>query len=212
VVDVAKEQAMSDFTPPSRPNISRAAALEFSSPYRLPEDKVFILGRRGYYEDSMGVTGQNDINIYDDAACIVTPERCIPYNFNTDPSVKKPGEATLDLGRWLYKLGIHGLTRPKDQQYEALVQAATVDVHREGTAGHFAPNTYDSQYGYHRGGGIWKGMFGINIHRGGEFTSTGSAGCQTVFKPQWGDFIEKVKATMEFYKLTVIPYILTEHI
>jgi lysozyme len=176
-------------------------------------DTVFLLGRRGYYRDSMGEKGQNDINIYDDAICLVTPQRCVPYNANTDPSREHKGVALLQPGRWLYRLGIHGLSRPIEQQYGALVQAGSVIVKRSGTENIILGEPTDrwhKDYGYSLGNGLWRGdNFAINIHKGSR-TTTSSEGCQTIHPSQWGDFIEKVKATMAFYSLDRIPYILTE--
>lgn len=199
--------------PLARPEITREEALQFAL-YQVDAPSmpaVFLLGRRGYYRDTMGEEGKNDIGIYDDAICLVTPTRCVPYNANTDPSKLHKGVAVLQPGRWLYKIGVHGLSRPVEFQYKALVQAAEVVVFREQTKGVYGPQTYDPKYGFHIRDGLWKGHFGINIHRGSR-TTTSSEGCQTIHPSQWGDFFEKVKHTMAFYSLGVIPYILTERV
>lgn len=194
-----------DVVPPKRPEITREAALILAEPYRKEDDNVFILGRTGYYRDTMGEPGKNDINIYDDAICLVTPTRCVPYNANTDPSRIIKGVAKLMSGRWLYKIGKHGLQT--SNPYTALVQAAEVIVYRSEMVDY--PKGHHGDLGYHMGGGEFKGWFGINHHKGGH-TTTSSLGCQTTHPSQWGDYIEKVKATMAFYSLDRIPYILTE--
>lgn len=204
---------MAPIVPPARPEITRSEVLALAKPYLTEDDKVFIFGRRGYYRDSMGRKNENDYGIYDDAICLVTPNQCTPYNANTDPSKEHKGVALLQPGRWLYKLGIHGLSKPKDEQYEALVQAHNVWVHRAGTADVSMEETdhYHPQYGYRKEAGseLWRGMFGINIHRGSRF-STSSLGCQTIHPSQWGDFMEKVKSMMTFYGVKIVPYILTD--
>lgn len=148
-----------------------------------------LLGRRGYYRDSMGVEGRNDKGIYDDAIFLVSPTAYKAFNANTDPSVDRTGVATLRTGLWIYKIGTHGLSKPKDKQYTALVQAREVWVDRAETP---------ADYGY----------FGINIHRG-SFNSTSSLGCQTIYPTQWEDFIASVQKEMNAFDRKTIPYLLT---
>ena len=153
-------------------------------------DKVALVGRRGYYRDSMGVKGKNDRGIYDDAIFVVSPNLFAAYNANTDPSRGRPGMAVLKPGVWRYKIGVHGLSKPKAQQYKALVQAAEVVVVRDGR-------------------GDDRGYFGINIHRGGN-TTTGSEGCQTIVPDQWASFIATVEAEMKEFGQTSLPYLLSD--
>lgn len=147
--------------PPARPRITREEA------ERLLGDTpgaVRLLGIRGYYRDTMGVPGKNDRGIYDDAICLVTPVRFLTCNANTDPSVSRDGVAVLRTGVWLYKVGMHGLTKPRHPsgaldyvepgyQYRALVQAGEVTVRRDQE-------------------GDDTGWFGINIHRGSRSTTS----------------------------------------
>lgn len=129
--------------------------------------KLTLLLIRGYYEDSMGKKGVNDRGIYDDALFVVTDSNVTAYNANTDPSTYRRGIATLVPGIWTYTVGRH------KNQYTALRQAEPVAVHRDGK-------------------GIDKGMFGINVHKGGLLT-TSSLGCQTIPPDQWGHFIGLIK-------------------
>lgn len=149
-----------------------------------------MVGVRGYFQDSMGQVGRNDIGIYDDAIFLCSAYAFVSFNANTDPSVRKPKIATLRPGLYWYKLGIHGLSKPKAQQYEALVQADKVTVARQD-------------------GPTETGWFGINIHKGGR-VSTWSAGCQTIYPSQWPGFIELAKSEMKRAGVTRIPYILIE--
>ena len=139
-----------------------------------------IIGVRGYYRDTKGQPGTNDRGIYDDACFVVTEDSFHAFNFNTDPSrsginrnVGK-GMAVLQPGTYWYRVGIHGLSRPKAQQYKALVQAGRVKIIRDGS---IAPE---------------EGFFGINIHRGGV-NGTSSEGCQTSPPGQWAEFIRIVE-------------------
>lgn len=129
----------------------------------------FLVGRRGYYGDSMGRPGVNDIGIYDDAIWLVERTRLTAFNANCDPGRRRLGMANLKVGRWKYRPGIHNLSKDPvtHPRYEALVQAAHVTVIRDGQ-------------------GEFSGFFGINIHCGGENT-TSSLGCQTIPPSQWGD-------------------------
>ena len=161
-----------------------------------------LLGVRGYYLDSMGVVGKNDRGIYDDAIVLITPEAHVSFNANTDPSVYRDGIAVLKAGLWLYKIGWHGLSKPKHPsgtelftntkyRYISLVQSNSVTVVRDKK-------------------GNDTGFFGINIHRG-SYTSTSSIGCQTIFPDQWNSFISLVRSQMKKFGQKDIPYLLIEN-
>ena len=165
---------------------------------KLPRETKFpcIVGIRGYYKDEMGKKGVNDRGIYDDAIYIVETNLAFAFNGNTDPSrhgtnhkIGK-GLAALKAGTYEYKIGIHGLSREKSKQYEALVQEEPVIVKRDVT---------ETEH---------KGFFGINIHKGG-FNTTSSEGCQTIHPSQWDEFMTLVKAYFPSGKN--IPYILIEN-
>lgn len=153
----------------------------------------FLLGVRGYFQDSMGVSGANDRGIYDDAMFLVTPRIFKSYNANTDPSRHRAGIAELQTGIWEYKIGRHGINREKETgvpAYKALVQASDVVIQRDG-------------------GKRERGYFGINIHRGGN-SGTSSLGCQTIIPAQWDEFIAEVEDSMNEYGLRSITYLLIE--
>ena len=155
-------------------------------------DAFALLGRRGYYRDTMGAPGTNDLGLYDDAIMLVSPTAYATFNANTDPSRELPGIATLKLGVWRYQQGIHGLSHPPGpRRYPALVQAEPVTVSRDGGADE-------------------SGYLGINIHHG-SINTTSSEGCQTVYLPQWAEFIGLVTSEMAKHARRVIPYCLTEH-
>jgi lysozyme len=154
-------------------------------------DDFALLGVRGYYLYSMGAAGVNDRNIYDDAIMLVTPTAYVTFNANTDPGAFRTGIANLKPGVWRYKVGTHNISKPPEQRYTALVQAAPVTVVRDGQ-------------------GEQTGWFGINIHRGG-YTRTSSLGCQTIPPSQWGAFIALVKEEMRRHGRPEIPYVLMEN-
>lgn len=157
-----------------------------------------LLGRRGYYRDTMGKPGKNDRGIYDDAIFLVTPTVFASFNANVDPSSSRQGVAALKAGVYRYKIGTHGLSKPKSQRYRALIQADEVTVMRDDIA--------DRD---HDGPEEDRGFFGINIHRGG-YTTTSSLGCQTIHPDQWAAFIALVESEMKRHGVTTIPYLLTE--
>lgn len=178
--------------PPSgKPRLDKPTAVKYLAQHGVSVSRApALLGIRGYYRDTMGVQGENDRGIYDDALFLVSPSAFCPFNANVDPSREHPGVATLADGVWTYKVGIHGLSRPAERQYEALVQADAVTVHRSG-------------------GKDDHGWFGINIHRGGN-TTTSSEGCQTIAPDQWHDFMVCVKGSMKSCDVTRIVYVLME--
>ena len=173
--------------PASRPKQDRAESLRLLEAHGVT-DGLALLGVRGYYLRTMGAPDRNDRDLYDDAIALVTPSAHVTFNANVDPSPIRRGVASLAPGSYLYRLGIHGLNRPANRRYEALVQAAPVTVQRDG-------------------GRRESGWFGINIHRGGSNT-TSSLGCQTIHPTQWSAFIALVKQEVRREGRRRIPYVL----
>jgi lysozyme len=175
--------------PQSRPQQRR----EISEKHLLKAgvtDKLALLGVRGYFKDTMGVKGKNDIGIYDDAIFVISPSAYVSFNANTDPSYHKHGVAVLLTGLYRYRKGKHGIS--KGAGYDAL---------RPATANEALPVMRD-------GKGISTG-YHINIHRGSN-TSTSSLGCQTIPPSQWLAFQTLVYEQMNRYGQTTIPYLLIE--
>jgi lysozyme len=162
------------------------------------DDRVVLVGCRGYYMDSMGKKGANDRGIYDDALFWVDLKigRLASYNGNVDPSSYRKGKGTgstkgmasLKNGVWRYQPGMHNGSAP----HMAYRQAAAVTVIRDGS-----PNYEDT------------GWFGINIHRGGT-RGTSSLGCQTVPPDQWTDFKKTGDLWLANNKQKTFAYILTD--
>jgi hypothetical protein len=151
------------------------------------DQPVALVAVRGYSSPP----GQNALDSYDDRIFLLAPDFEQEFQANTDPSKLFKGEATLKPGLYLYKVGVHGLSRPAARRYPALVQAAPVTVIRQG-------------------GGEDRGYFGLNIHRGG-YKTTGSEGCQTIHPDQWDAFLRAVLDQLNKYDQTVIPYLLVEN-
>lgn len=180
--------------PRSRPGMARAVAETWLAVQTVPITLPAILGIRGYYRDTLGVPGVNDTGIYDDCIAIIAPRFYRTFNANTDPSKGHPHVATLQPGVWKYRRGIHGLSKPKEKQYYALVQAAPVTVSREGAAP-TDPRTMET------------GLFGINIHKG-SYTSTSSEGCQTIYPEQWDEFTALCFGAMKDADSNTLQYVL----
>ncbi|MBX3120369.1 MAG: hypothetical protein KF784_15005 [Fimbriimonadaceae bacterium] len=175
--------------PPSRPKATRDK-IESIIAQKGVQAKVVLVGVRGYYQDTMGAVGKNDIGIYDDALFIVTAGGFWSFNGNTDPSIHRQSIATLKIGTYKYKPGMHGVTFNKPgYPYPAFVQAEQVTVKRDGSDKDFT------------------GWFGINIHKGSN-TKTSSEGCQTVPPPQWEEFRNRLNAELKAASATSFPYIL----
>lgn len=185
--------------PPAKPQLSRADLLKrikkTHPDFEPPE--FYLVGIRGYYRDTMGAPGTNDRGIYDDAIFLVTDRVYASFNANTDPSAFRPatskrkGMASLVPGVYpVYRFDVHNGTFP----HPAICQRiGPVTVTRDGS-------------------GEDVGMFGINIHRGGN-RSTSSEGCQTLPPGQWEGFYAVAKAEAqrlwgERWNRTPVTYVL----
>jgi lysozyme len=189
--------------PNTAPRLSSTELKAKIAPYNIDRNQypVLVIGIRGYYLDTMGEAGKNDRGIYDDAIFVETPAVTASYNGNTDPSIVRKGSgkgegkgmAVLKPGVWYaHKFDLH------NGKYLALCQRlGEVIVTRDGDP------PYED-----------KGMFGINIHKGGYHT-TSSLGCQTIHPVQWDSFINLVQDQAKRYytdkwNKTIIPYVLIE--
>jgi hypothetical protein len=184
----------SPLVPAERPQATRSFVEALCAAAKLdPYRNTVVVGRRGYYRDTMGVPGVNDTGVYDDALWLIGPGIFGAFNANTDPSRGRAGMATLALGTWTYRVGIHNQSKDPTlhPRYTALVQAAPVLVHRQG-------------------GKDQAGFFGINIHKG-SLTSTSSEGCQTLYPDQWAEFIALAQKGVAKNPRAEIAYLLTEH-
>lgn len=204
-------------TIPNRPARAREWVEDILSRYDIsvsdPEkDGPAWLICRGYFRDSVGKVGTNDRGEYDDACFLISPNAFVSYNFNADPTAQyRTGLASLKADAvWWYKTGIHGLSKPKEDQYMAFVQAAPVVVFRDGTSG-YPVGTKHRIYGECVAPGYWRGWFGINVHRGG-YGTTSSLGCQTVPPRggQWDSFFETTCSEMSRAGVDKIPAVLVE--
>jgi lysozyme len=179
--------------PKNRPQQKRADTLKQLAALKV-SDPVCLVGIRGYFRDTIGAVGKNDLNRFDDAIILVSPNVHAAWNANVDPSRlgynAKAGKqmAQLAPGVYRYKLGKHGLRT--GSPYTALVQAGPVTVHR--------------------GDKEETGFFGINIHAAGRTTS--SEGCQTVPRAggQWDSLIATVQSEMKRNNAKTVSYVLTQ--
>jgi lysozyme len=177
--------------PNSRPQQPKEKTLAMVIKARI-EDLVCLVGIRGYYSETFQPSG-NQRGIYDDAMVLLSPSVHATFNANTDPSIYRKGIAVLQTGIHRFRKGNHGISRP-DGGYPAL---------RPSNAKEQLPVTRDKE-------GDSMGV-AINIHRG-SYNSTSSAGCQTIYPPQWDGFINLVYGEMARYNQKTIPYLLTERI
>lgn len=192
--------------PSQAPQVTRDETIELLAEAGLEVlDRAVLLGLRGYFAN-FGVPG-NDVGIYDDGIVLISPTAFVAYNANTDPSATRSKVAVLQPGRWLYKVGTHNINKPPEKRYRALVQAGSVDVFRPQTES--TPKGTNSTLGACQGDGVWRGWFGINIHRGGVNT-TSSEGCQTIYRLQWDAFLAQTEAEMKRHGQKTIEYCLTQ--
>lgn len=174
----------SGIIPKSKPVLSLNGAVEIAKSNGINLSKeVCIIGLRGFFSP-----GKNKRAVYDDAIFVLADNCFVAFNANCDPGAFRTRIANLKEGSWLYKIGIHGLSKPKALQYKALVQANEVTVVRDNV-------------------GLDTGWFGINIHRG-QKSSVSSLGCQTIPPDQWQSFISLVESQMKMRKQKTIRYVL----
>lgn len=166
-------------------------------------ESVAVVGIRGYVQDFKESTpGGNLVGRYDDVLCLVTPTKCSTYLGNTDPSrlivdpVTHKGRAVMEAGhKYRYVRGIHGIERPKDKQRMAWVQAGPINIRRATVNGEL--------------GSLLTGQYiGCNIHDGG-WTTTSSAGCQTVVPEKWHEFDSTLEQALKTAAQHQFWYILT---
>jgi lysozyme len=179
--------------PKDRPRIERKDTMKLLASRRV-SDPVCLVGIRGYYRDTMGAKGKNDVGLYDDAIILVSPNAHVAWNANVDPSrlgwnanARKP-MAQLKSGVYRYKIGQHGISR--GNPYKALVQAGPVTVLR--------------------GTGEETGYFAINIHKGNR-TTTSSEGCQTIPPQQWDAFIALTESELKRNNAKTLSYVLVNN-
>jgi lysozyme len=200
--------------PSTRPQASREAVLAFITDGEPLPAFPFLVGRRGYYADR-GHEASNTIDAYDDAMWLVEENAITAFSANCDPSAERDGMASLKAGRWLFGEVIHNQSKPcpPHVRYSCLGQLRDVVITRFNTES-FAAGVKHPQYGFCLGNGVWRGMFGIHIHHGGENTTT-SEGCQTVPLEEWGveseEFMDAYRVAIGKVGARNIIYILTEH-
>jgi hypothetical protein len=188
---------MSVPTPTSRPRATLDDIEKVIEPYRSKlkaSDKIILVAIRAYYRDTMGATGKNDFGMYDDALFWLAPSALAAYNGNTDPSRigwnpnAQKFMARLCSGLWRYIKWKHR------NRYWAFGQGGnkvTVDRLRED-------------------GSVAKtetGVFGINVHRGGEH-GTSSEGCVTTVANQWQMFKDQGYYLLDRFEQKDFPFIL----
>lgn len=190
-------------TPKTKPQLTREELLKQIAAahpdFKLPD--FLMVGIRGYYLNTMGEKGKNDRKIYDDAFFLLSKTDFAAFNANVDPSGQKLSLASLKPGIWpVYKFDKHRGTTT--QAYDAICQrAGDVVVVRDGDEK--TPVVEE------------KGSFGINIHAGGNF-STSSLGCTTITPSQWKAFYAKAVEIAEAvhgkdFKTKTYTYLLLEN-
>lgn len=171
--------------PKSRPKQVRDETIAILERYGIdPTKEVALLGVRGYYSASFGKHG-NDINVYDDALFLVSPDTYKAYNFNTDPARSGKRLAMLSPGLYEFYKGKH------KGKYNAL---------RPYPEGVRLPCTRD---------GIKSLCGATNIHRGGQ-NDTWSEGCQTIPEPQFSEAMPLIYKQMAAYGQKTIKYVLID--
>lgn len=182
--------------PPARPRRDKDRISKILKFFELGNSLPIIIFVRGYYLDSMGVKGKDDLNIYDDAAFLVGDGLGLfeSYNANTNPSVPFRGGrylAQLNLGRYRFAQGLH---KGKYKALRSFPEGVTLPCTRNGelsTCSH------------------------INIHKGSTNPKAAdlvwSEGCLTIPDIQYGDFIARVYDAMDRHDMKTIDVILLEN-
>lgn len=162
------------------------------------EPVILLVGIRGYFLNTVGKAGVNDINVYDDAMIVRhRGDNVATFNANTDPSKQRTGLAQLKVGVYQFYKGRH---KNRLDAFRAYPEGVKLPCTRE-TAN-----------------GVWDGeaQF-INIHDGGD-SDTWSAGCQTlpgakskIYGNQFGAFRDLVYKLMDKEQALTVTYLLLEN-
>lgn len=149
-------------------------------------DEVIIVAVRGYYRDTMGTPGRNDLGIYDDAFFVISPTVHRSFNGNTDPQKAGAKFAKLKPQKLVYYKGKH---KGKYWAFRPYPEGVKLPCTRDGI---------DSM------------CSATNIHEGGAF-HTFSQGCMTLPRPQFGELRTLVYAEMDRYKQKTVRVLLIEN-
>lgn len=175
-----------------------------------PMPLVYLFMVRGYRATSMGPTDLNDVGIWDDLICLVTPHSFHAINANLDPSrlgwnegVGKPF-GILQPGWWMWYPGPHKGKMPAFRQADDAAVGRKLGFPHEGKF--FVERSYGrgDKRNYHE----W-GHQQVNIHLGG-INTTSSWLCLTV-PPQGGkEFLQRAVDSLKAYKQKFMHGLITE--
>lgn len=147
------------------------AAIPKGTLEKIKNAPVIGVGVRGYFLNTIGKKGENDLNAFDDALFWVSKNVFASFNANVDPTRYGWNAGA---GKYMARLkpGLYQFARWKHKgSYWAFGQAGNpVTVERLDAAGKVRQTE--------------TGSFGINIHKAGV-TSTSSEGCLTLPLAQW---------------------------
>lgn len=183
----------------NRPQITdeRLKDIIAASPFSYPGGYVSLVGLRGYFANSVGIKGANDVNVYDDAMLVLENQQIVGrYNANTDPS-KQEGRAHLLPGIYTFYRGRH---KNRIDAFRAYPEGVVWKCERMQN-GVMIPSTCSY----------------INIHDGG-ITNTWSEGCQTlpgakaasVWENQFAEMRDLVYKLMRQHSQLVVGYLLLD--
>lgn len=173
----------------------------------------FFLTIRGYYRDSLGAKGKNDVGMYDDMLAWVSEKDILPIQGNTDPSrvgwngsLGKPF-AMLVPGVWYFIRGPHKGRQPcfrqpteENAQDFRIPGKGYFTVYRAKGQNQISQHTAPTESGY----------FAINIHDGGD-ENTSSWGCLTAPSKTFIPWATEIWARTREKKQDVLPMLLLEN-
>jgi len=183
--------AMNEYVMKGRVSLDEANKYISTAIKPLVQGVVMVLAIRGYYLNSMGVAGDNDRGIYDDAIILMGPNYYQTFNGNTDPRIIKQGVAMLLPGWHEFKQGWHGYGKASGHQ-----------AFRTANVREVLPVLRDGQVGIKEG-------VTVNMHRGGKY-NTNSIACQTIVEDQWFEFQRTAYKLMNREGQKTLPYLLLE--
>lgn len=177
-------------------------------------DPVAILAVRGYWRDTMGAEGRNDVGVHDDAWFAVGPDLFLPLQANTDPSrlgwnasIGK-NFAMLMPGLHYFHAGAHKGRTPAFRQADDEEDAAAFGIPDGGRFKIWrAKNMDEVLAGTAK---IVSGHFAINIHdtQSNDEHRTSSWGCQTAMTSLFKPWATAVQTAMKQQKQKRLPYLL----
>lgn len=184
----------------------------------------FNINMRTYKLIIVGVRDDIDYRKWGDSFYVVSSRGVTVFDGSTRPingrSWKHVYSLVADTVYYSYKLDKRKVRLGPDGPYPSLCQRfGDVRIYRPGTENAKLGRAKIKKYfldkqGWHKGNGIWEGMFDLDFIRDGKNPMRNSYGEQVIFRPQFQTFISLIEMQLKIlysqkgFETHIVPYIL----